>query len=41
MVQDGRVATSGPPIKETQAVVRLWADWFRRAEPGEIGDGLS
>ncbi|TMD08555.1 MAG: DUF222 domain-containing protein [Chloroflexi bacterium] len=35
------MATSGPPIKETRAVVRLWADWFRRAEPGEIGNGLS
>jgi len=32
---------AGPPIKETQAVVRLWADWFRGAEPGEIGEGLS
>jgi hypothetical protein len=35
------MATSGPPIKQTQAVVRLWADWFRRAEPGDIGEGLS
>src|SRR3989442_11299223 len=34
------MATSGPPIKETQAVVRLWADWFRRADGGELADGL-
>jgi hypothetical protein len=34
------MATSGPPIKETQAVVRLWADWFRRADDAELADGL-
>jgi hypothetical protein len=38
MVHDGRMA--GPPIKETQAVVRLWADWFRRADEAELADGL-
>src|SRR5207245_4892960 len=40
MVQDGRMATSGPPIQETQAVVRQWADWFRRADDAELADGL-
>src|SRR3989441_8028108 len=40
MVQDGRMATSGPPIQETQAVVRQWADWFRRADAAELADGL-
>src|SRR5712692_4680643 len=40
MVHDGRMATSGPPIKETQAVVRLWTDWFRRADGAELADGL-
>jgi hypothetical protein len=40
MVQDGRMNRSGPPIQETQAVVRLWADWFRRADDGELADGL-
>ena len=34
------MATSGPPIKETQALVRLWADWFRRADGAELADGL-
>ncbi len=34
------MATSGPPIKETQAVVRLWTDWFRRADDAELADGL-
>ncbi len=34
------MATSGPPIKETQAWVRLWADWFRRADGAELADGL-
>jgi len=38
MVHDIRMA--GPPIKETQAVVRLWADWFRRADGAELADGL-
>jgi Domain of unknown function (DUF222)/HNH endonuclease len=33
-------ALAGPPIKETQAVVRLWADWFRQAVDDELGDGL-
>src|SRR2546428_11186633 len=40
MVQDGRMATSGPPIQESQAVVRQWADWFRRADDAELADGL-
>src|SRR5207245_9783024 len=40
MGQDGRMATSGPPIQETQAVVRQWADWFRRADDAELADGL-
>jgi uncharacterized protein DUF222/HNH endonuclease len=40
MVHDGRMAPSGPPIKATQAVVRLWADWFRRADGAELADGL-
>src|SRR3989441_6538767 len=40
MVHDGHMATSGPPIKETQALVRLWADWFRRADGAELADGL-
>src|SRR6267143_2073316 len=34
------MATSGPPIKETQAVVRLWNDWFQRADDAELADGL-
>jgi len=34
------MAMSGPPIKETQAVVRLWADWFGRADGAELADGL-
>ena len=34
------MATAGPPIKETQAVVRLWNEWFRRADDAELADGL-
>src|SRR3989442_8740062 len=34
------MATSGPPIKETQAVVRLWADWLRRADGAQLAQGL-
>ena len=34
----GRVA--GPPIAETQALVRLWAAWFRQADDVEVGEGL-
>jgi len=30
----------GPPIAQTQAVVRLWTDWFRQAEDDEVGEGL-
>ena len=40
MVHDGRMASSGPPIKETQVVARLWADWFRLADGAELADGL-
>src|SRR2546425_4373331 len=40
MVHDGDRAPSGLPIKESQAVVRLWADWCRRADGGELADGL-
>src|SRR5713101_8280256 len=40
MVHDARMATSGPPSKETQVVVRLWTDWFRRADDAELADGL-
>jgi hypothetical protein len=31
---------AGPPIKETQAVVRLWNEWFQRADEAELADGL-
>jgi hypothetical protein len=31
---------SGPPISETQAVVRRWAEWFRRADGAQLADGL-
>jgi len=34
------MAVGGPPIRETQAVVRLWAEWFRRADGAELADGL-
>ena len=34
------MATSGPPIKETEAVVRLWNEWFQRADDAELADGL-
>src|SRR2546428_1466261 len=34
------MAPSGPPIQETQAVVRIWADWFRRADGAQLADGL-
>ena len=34
------MARSGPPIKETQAVVRVWIGWFRRAGGAELADGL-
>jgi hypothetical protein len=40
MMHDGRMASSGPPIQETQAVVRLWNDWFQRADDAELADGL-
>lgn len=33
-------AVAGPPIAQTQAVVRLWLDWFRQADDDEIGEGL-
>jgi hypothetical protein len=33
-------ALAGPPIAETQAVVRRWVDWFRRAGEDELGEGL-
>ena len=33
-------AAQGPPIAQTQALVGLWAEWFRRADDDEIGEGL-
>src|SRR6202022_2868298 len=33
-------ANAGPPIAETQAVVRRWVDWFRQAGEDEVGEGL-
>ena len=33
-------AVQGPPIAQTQAVVRLWVNWFRQADDQEIGEGL-
>jgi len=41
MVHDMGMAAAGPPIRETKAVVRLWADWFRQAAPADLGDGLA
>src|SRR3989442_14002641 len=34
------MAPSGPPIQETQAVVRIWADWLRRADGAQLAQGL-
>ncbi|HEV3095640.1 MAG TPA: hypothetical protein VG104_10270, partial [Candidatus Dormibacteraeota bacterium] len=33
-------AVAGPPIAETQALVRRWVDWFGRAGEDELGEGL-
>jgi hypothetical protein len=31
---------TGPPLAETQAVVKLWAAWFRQADGPDLGEGL-
>jgi hypothetical protein len=34
------MAASGPPIAETQTLVRRWREWFSQADGGELGEGL-
>jgi Domain of unknown function (DUF222) len=33
-------AVAGPPIAETQALVRRWGQWFAQADDEKIGEGL-
>jgi hypothetical protein len=33
-------AVAGPPIAETQTLVRRWVDWFGQAGENELGEGL-
>ena len=33
-------ASQGPPIAETRALVRRWADWAGGSQPADLGEGL-